>query len=314
MALTRIADINVGKRTRQKMGDLEGLAASIRARGLLQPIGITKDMRLVHGERRLRACRDILKWTEIEAAVIDLEGLDLLRAEHDENVMRKGFTLIEKVQISEAIKAGMGSKQGSRTDLNISNELQGVRPEVPKGRQTRDIVAKEAGFSSARSMEKAKAVLKYGDPETVDAVAAEQLTVDAAYNKVKGIPPRPSRSRSGKGKKMPSASRGRGLKEPRARKPAPPKTPQKEGPVDHLDRWMFFGSTLASKFPDESEVGNLLKMCAEQEYRPKRSVLKRLRNFIDQLDAGIAGVEMVEKEVAGIFAPATGSNNQPDEV
>ena len=42
-------------RNRALRGDIEGLAASIDAIGLLQPIGITMEKRLVYGERRVRA-------------------------------------------------------------------------------------------------------------------------------------------------------------------------------------------------------------------------------------------------------------------
>jgi hypothetical protein len=57
----KIADIKIGKRHRKDMGDLNVLADSIRRLGLLQPIGVTEDFKLVFGERRLRAQRDILK-------------------------------------------------------------------------------------------------------------------------------------------------------------------------------------------------------------------------------------------------------------
>ena len=57
-----IADIQIGKRHRKDMGDLPALAESIRAEGLLQPVGITGAGELVFGERRLAACRDLLGW------------------------------------------------------------------------------------------------------------------------------------------------------------------------------------------------------------------------------------------------------------
>ena len=37
-AVMKVADIKVGKRIRKDMGDLDGLAESIRELGLLQPI------------------------------------------------------------------------------------------------------------------------------------------------------------------------------------------------------------------------------------------------------------------------------------
>jgi ParB-like chromosome segregation protein Spo0J len=50
-----IRGIQIGKRHRRDMGDIEGLAASIRDIGLLHPIVITPGFRLIAGERRIRA-------------------------------------------------------------------------------------------------------------------------------------------------------------------------------------------------------------------------------------------------------------------
>ena len=49
-----VADIVIGERHRKDMGDLRSLAESMRELGLLQPIGITGDHRLVFGERRVK--------------------------------------------------------------------------------------------------------------------------------------------------------------------------------------------------------------------------------------------------------------------
>jgi len=52
-------------RVRTDFGNLEELAESIKSEGLLQPPVVNQDYKLIAGERRLRAMRDILKWTEI---------------------------------------------------------------------------------------------------------------------------------------------------------------------------------------------------------------------------------------------------------
>ncbi len=49
----RIADVKLGKRHRNDLGDLHALTRSIRAIGLLHPIVITPDNRLVAGARRV---------------------------------------------------------------------------------------------------------------------------------------------------------------------------------------------------------------------------------------------------------------------
>ena len=68
-----LSAINVSTRHRKDMGDLNALAASIKAVGLLHPIGVTPDLRLVFGERRLRAF-ELLKRTDIPARIIDTGG------------------------------------------------------------------------------------------------------------------------------------------------------------------------------------------------------------------------------------------------
>ena len=58
-------------------------AASIEETGLLQPIGITPDYKLVFGERRLR----VMKRETIPARIVDVESV--LHGQFAENMMRK---------------------------------------------------------------------------------------------------------------------------------------------------------------------------------------------------------------------------------
>jgi ParB family transcriptional regulator, chromosome partitioning protein len=65
----KIADIKVGKRIRKDMGDLTGLAESIEDLGLLHPIVVFPDGRLILGERRLRAAK-LLGWETIPVTIV----------------------------------------------------------------------------------------------------------------------------------------------------------------------------------------------------------------------------------------------------
>lgn len=166
-----ISSIMVGARYRMDMGDLSGLADSISTQGLLQPIGITESNELVFGERRLRACRDILGWTEIPARVVNVTSI--LDGEHDENEVRKDFTPSERVAIAEAVREALGERQGRRTDLELTDN----GPEVG---ETRDIAAKKAGFGSGKQYERAKVVTEKGAPELVEKMDAGEVSVSAA--------------------------------------------------------------------------------------------------------------------------------------
>ena len=96
-----IRNIAVNGRFRRDLGDLTSLTASILSLGLLHPVVVTSDLRLIAGARRLEACRQ-LGWTDIPVHIVDLE--DLLRAEHDENVVRKDFLPSEAVAIKKALE------------------------------------------------------------------------------------------------------------------------------------------------------------------------------------------------------------------
>ena len=108
----RPGDVVVGERHRKDMGDIEALAESMDRLGLLQPIIVTPDRRLIAGERRLRAARR-LGWVTIAARVHDLDSL--IEGEHDENVIRKDFTVDERVAIGRAVEAEIGDRRGQRT-------------------------------------------------------------------------------------------------------------------------------------------------------------------------------------------------------
>ena len=105
----RIADIQIGKRHRKEMGDLTGLARSIQEIGLLQPIGVTPDLELVFGHRRLLACQSLAHET-IPACRVDIDAFIL--GEYAENEFRKDFTLSERVEIGRAMEVVLGERRG----------------------------------------------------------------------------------------------------------------------------------------------------------------------------------------------------------
>jgi len=96
-----IDSILVGKRHRKDMGDVAGLAANMAELGLLQPIAVLPDGRLVGGARRLAAAR-ALGWTEIPVHVVDIDAV--VRGEFAENCCRKDFTPSELVAIGQEVE------------------------------------------------------------------------------------------------------------------------------------------------------------------------------------------------------------------
>ena len=92
-----VDSITIDDRSRQDFGDIEGLAESIRDVGLIQPIVVDQNHKLIAGERRLRAHK-LLKFTTIK--VVYLEVLDEAQRtvlEATENIVRKEFTWQERI-------------------------------------------------------------------------------------------------------------------------------------------------------------------------------------------------------------------------
>lgn len=108
----KISDIIIGTRHRQDLGDIAGLAANIAGQGLLQPIGVTPNNELVFGYRRLVAARDHLGWTEIDHRVVNVA--DIVSGEYAENMLRKDFTMSERIAILRSIETiGPGGPRGA---------------------------------------------------------------------------------------------------------------------------------------------------------------------------------------------------------
>lgn len=85
--------IDEATRIRKEIGNLEPLQDSIGSVGLINPILIDEQRKLLAGYRRLTACRK-LGWKEVEVRIVELSGdqLKMLDVEIAENFFRKDFT------------------------------------------------------------------------------------------------------------------------------------------------------------------------------------------------------------------------------
>jgi len=94
--------IDEAHRIRKDPGNLAALQTSISRLGLLNPVVLDEEYRLVAGYRRLMACRS-LGWKEIDAHIVPFHHdlLLMLDAEVDENLARKEFTPEEIIGIEK---------------------------------------------------------------------------------------------------------------------------------------------------------------------------------------------------------------------
>jgi len=154
-----IDGIRVGVRYRQDLGDLRTLAASIAEVGLLHPVVVTPEGRLIAGQRRLEACR-LLGWAEVPVTVVDL--LQAARGEAHENFVRKDLLPSEIVALTRAIepveRRAARLRQGARTDLCHPATV--AECQVP----VRDRLSRYLGVGRT-TIERAEAVIEAAEEE-----------------------------------------------------------------------------------------------------------------------------------------------------
>jgi ParB-like chromosome segregation protein Spo0J len=189
-----IADIQIpSTRARKDMGDIAALAASIESVGLLQPVVVDKNHRLIAGHRRIKALQT-LNCDEVEVRVV--AGLDdavqALTAERDENTCREAFKPSEATSLGERLEALERERAKERREATQAKPGHRIGDDIlsaPIGKgSTRDIVGKAVGMSGM-SYTRAKAVVNAAkkEPEKFGALVEEMDRtgkVSTAYNKL----------------------------------------------------------------------------------------------------------------------------------
>jgi len=105
----KVGSIKIGRRHRRDLGDVTSLTKSIAELGLLHPVVVTPQKRLVAGRRRLEAVRR-LGWKEVPVRVIDLDHI--IQGELAENSIRRNFTPSETVAIANALESILATPVG----------------------------------------------------------------------------------------------------------------------------------------------------------------------------------------------------------
>lgn len=115
---------------RRELGDIDALADSIAAIGLINPITVSENYKLIAGLHRLEACR-LLGWMEIPVVVLSLNEIDTRLAEIDENLIRNELNVLERGEQLKARKdlyeakfpeTKVGAKGGKGNAKPLANE------------------------------------------------------------------------------------------------------------------------------------------------------------------------------------------------
>jgi ParB family transcriptional regulator, chromosome partitioning protein len=197
--MIRISDIRRDPdRSRKDYGNIPALAENIHVIGLIHPIGVDKDLNLIFGERRLRAC-DYLHWDKIEARIIDVN--DPLLVELSENEFRKEFLLSELDSLRRRIKERIMSKTDQERDSYLRQMYAKDPEKLSKEQKSTDYLsAVQAGFDSKATAIKVSQVVDQADEATISAMDNGIVTVNQA-DTLRLLPKEEQRSVLEKGKK-----------------------------------------------------------------------------------------------------------------
>lgn len=113
-------------RYRIDLGDIDSLAASIKEKGVIQPVTLQTDYKLCAGGRRLEAAKRA-GLTKIPALLRDNKGdeVDMREVELIENTFRKDFTWQEQSSLIAELDRLMREKHGGQWSTRKTAELLG---------------------------------------------------------------------------------------------------------------------------------------------------------------------------------------------
>lgn len=140
--IVKVDAIRVEDRARRDYSGIDTLAASIDSLGLLHPIVVTPDLRLVAGGRRLEAVR-ALGWVSVPVTVFAnlSEAASMLQAESDENTERMPLRPTEAADLARKIEEVLAPMARERMIAGVAPS-----PNLGKGQASAKVAAKATGY------------------------------------------------------------------------------------------------------------------------------------------------------------------------
>lgn len=302
----KLSHVKVENRHRKDMGDIQGLADSLRDNGLLQPIGVTGKSELVFGHRRLEAAK-LLGWNEIPCVVVDLDSI--VTGEYAENEIRKDFTLSERDSIRRAIEseekakakerkqeagkaAGKAAGRGRpKTQDRVTQKS--AEPKQPP-RESRTAAAKRVGLGSHDTATKVGKVVDKGTPELVQAMDKGTVSVNAAA-KLAELP-KPKQQAAAKAAETGNKKAVReAVKE--AEQQAKPEwargpSPKEAARNSPARRWTKLMHDLYVAMNSVRDCGGIEKLTRDWSEDEREKYVAELRQIIGRLNEWIIGLEL----------------------
>lgn len=129
-----LSTITCEGRAREDLGDLEELKASIREKGVIQPITLDSNLNLLAGGRRFTACSELGIPTIPAIIRADVTEIDAKEIELIENIHRKDFTWQERARLTAEIDSLYRDK-----DPNWSQRKTAILTDASVGAVNKDL-------------------------------------------------------------------------------------------------------------------------------------------------------------------------------
>jgi ParB-like chromosome segregation protein Spo0J len=159
--------------TRTDMGDLQALAKSIKEKGVVNPPIVNLQNQACNGGRRVRAAK-LAGLTGCLCQIVDASPLDY---EHIDDLAKRSSLSERAMHAEKKRKEEAKLRQGRRNDL--LQQAEGTEP-AAKGVAVRDEVAREFGFPSSTTMDRAIKVVRSGVKELIQLMDAGEITLTRA--------------------------------------------------------------------------------------------------------------------------------------
>lgn len=176
------------ERQRKELTDIDGLAASIAQTGLIHPPVIQRDGRLIVGERRWTACKQ-LGWTSIPIQFIDeLDEDELQAVEYEENVGRVDLPWQQKALAIERFHQLRLAKDPTWTQERTAERLGVKQDTIVKQRQVaKALEAGDARVAAAPKFSTAQNIVRRENARAASSAAhklEEEITGETIERRV----------------------------------------------------------------------------------------------------------------------------------
>jgi len=159
-----IRAVKIRARLREDLGNLDGLAASIRDYGLIHPIVVDEDNVLVAGQRRVAACKSIGLTTIDARRFGELTPAERRVIELEENLHRKDLTPYEKSKAGKDLADASRevAKEEAKANGNSGQRGQGSTRGPVARMDSNEAIAERIGVPR-KTLERAEQHVSYGE-------------------------------------------------------------------------------------------------------------------------------------------------------